>query len=61
VTLQGVAKEKATIIIIGQALRRQLGAPETNDSTELGRLIVLLDRRERERDREHDRSKRPPH
>jgi hypothetical protein len=51
--------EKATINVIGQTLRRQLGAPETNDSTELRRLIALLERRER--DREHDPSQPRPH
>ena len=54
--------EKNTLEMLGAELRHQLPTPETKGSKELRRLIVQLERRERERDRQRDETNRAkPH
>ena len=54
--------EKNTLKMLGAELRHQLPTPETKGSKELRRLIVQLERRERERDRQRNEStERKPH
>jgi hypothetical protein len=52
--------ENNTLKLLGTELRHQLPTPETKGSKELRRLIVQLERRERER--QHDEAtERKPH
>ena len=48
--------EKNTLKMLGAELRHQLPTPETKGSKELRRLVVQLERRERERDRQRNES-----
>jgi hypothetical protein len=54
--------EKNTLKILGDALRQQLPIMDTRLSKEMRRLIVQLERRQRELDRQRDQPpKREPH
>jgi hypothetical protein len=54
--------EKNALKLLGAKLRHQLPTQETKGSKELRRLIVQLERRERERDRQRDEAtERKPH
>ena len=54
--------EKITRDLLGAELRRQLPAPDTKYSKELRRLIVQLERHQRELGRQRDRpNQRDPH
>ena len=43
--------DRATVKVIGEKLREQLPPPDTKSSKELRRLLVKLERREREQNR----------
>ena len=54
--------EKNTLKLLGAELRRQLPTPDTKQPKELRRLIVELERRQRELDRQrNDRGTPKPH
>jgi hypothetical protein len=54
--------EKNTLKLLGVELRHQLPTPQTKESLELRRLMVQLERRDRERDRQRDEAtERKPH
>ena len=54
--------EKTTIKVLGDVLRQQLPMEEIRLSKEMRRLIVQLERRQRELDQQRDRPPKPePH
>ena len=54
--------DKNTLKTLGNVLRQRLPITDTRQSKELRRLIVQLERRQRERDRQrNDSSERQPH
>jgi len=51
--------DRATVKVIGENLREQLPPPDTKSSKELRRLLVKLERRDREQKNEGEQNRKP--
>jgi hypothetical protein len=51
--------DRATVKVIGDKLREQLPPPETKSSKDMRRLLVKLERREREQESEREQNRKP--